>query len=142
MMVAPQRKPREYPAARKGHAGERHYAKTASKRSKSHKKTLQYRKFVVLVVIPVLLMLGSVYTHTVSAGLNNQGAVLTDQRDELWAEKEALEVEVSELSAPGRVRSLAREDLDMRAPAAGDMTAYYGEDGEQDARQQIQEESR
>lgn len=96
----------------------------------------------MLVVVPALLMLGSVYTHTVSTGLSNRGAVLTEQRDELRVEKEALEVEVSRLSAPDRVRPLAREDLNMRAPAAGDMTAYDGEDGEQDATQQTQEGAR
>lgn len=135
-MAAPQRNLHPDPPVRESAPGKRFPNK-----AKRRRESIRRRRFLVLVVVPVLLMLGSVYTHTVATGLGNRGAVLSEQRDELQAEREALEVEVSKLSAPDRVRSLARENLGMRAPAAEDMTVYTREDGEQDARQQIQEES-
>ncbi len=45
-------------------------------------------------------------------------------------EAERLEVKVSELSEPGRVRSLARRDLGMRDPSGRDLKTYSGSDGE------------
>jgi cell division protein FtsL len=93
----------------------------------------------MLVVLPVLLMLGSVYLHTVAANLGDQAAVMEENHAGLLVEKERLEVEVSQLSAPGRIRSMAREGLGMKSPGAGDMRSYDREDGEQDGGQEIQE---
>ena len=92
------------------------------------------------VVVPVVLMLGSIYLHTVSAGLESQVLELRGQRAILGAQEEKLDMRVSEASAPGRVRSLAREN-GLRSPAAENMEVYEVEDGTQDARQQIQEGS-
>jgi cell division protein FtsL len=96
----------------------------------------------MLVVLPVLLMLGSVYLHTVAANLGDEARALEERHAGLQVEKEKLEVEVSQLSAPGRIRSMARENLGMRVPGAEDMRAYDREDGEQDGGQEIQEGSR
>jgi cell division protein FtsL len=60
------------------------------------------------VVVPVLLMLGSVYLHTVSAGLEARTEGLQHELDAARAQGERLEVEVAELSAADRVRPLAR----------------------------------
>ena len=97
---------------------------------------------MVLVVLPVLLMLGSVYLHTVAADLGYKATALQEKHAGLLVEQETLEVEVSELSAPGRIRTMARENLGMRAPGAGDMRAYDREDGEQDVGQEVQEDPR
>ncbi len=102
---------------------------------------LRRRRFVFFVVVPVLLMLGSIYLHTMSAGLESRVSELQGQRAELGAQKERLEIDVSRASSPERVRSLAREN-GLRTPATGDLKVYKAEDGTQDARQQIQEGSR
>lgn len=100
---------------------------------------VQRRRFVALVVLPVLLMLGSVYLHTVAANFGDRAMALEEKHAGLLVEKETLEVEVSELSAPGRIRSMARENLGMRSPGAEDMRAYDREDGERHGGQEIQE---
>ena len=71
-------------------------------------------RFAILVMVPVLLMLGSVYLHTVSGGLESREAAMQEELDRTRASGERLEVEVAELSAADRVRSLAREKLGMR----------------------------
>lgn len=96
----------------------------------------QGRLFALLVIIPVLLMLGSVYMHTVSAGLEARTAGLEQQLDQARAEGERLEVEVAKLSAADRVRPLARERLGMRDAGSADLQVYRGdqrEDGNTDA---------
>ena len=82
-------------------------------------------------MVPMLLMLGSVYAHAVAAGLNGEVARLVEEKARAEAEAERLEVKVTELSGPGRIRSLAREDLGMRDPAGEDLRTYEsdGEDG-------------
>lgn len=75
----------------------------------------------VLVLVPVLLMLGSVYLHTVSGGLEGREAALQEELDGARASGERLEVEVAELSAAERVRSLAREKLGMRDAGSADL---------------------
>ena len=89
------------------------------------------RLFAVLVVVPVLLMLGSVYLHTVAAGLHGRVAGLEEGLDRARAEGQRLEVRVAELSRAGRIRPLAAEKLGMRAPSSGDLEVYgrEGEDG-------------
>ena len=88
------------------------------------------RDFLVLVVVPVALMLGSVYGHTEAAGLRGEAAGLAEEKARAEAEAERLEVRVTELSEPGRVRDLARRELGMRDPAGGDLKDYSGSDGE------------
>ncbi len=91
------------------------------------------RQFAVLVVVPVLLMLGSVYLHTVAADLDGRVAELEDGLDRARAEGQRLEVRVAELSRAGRIRPLAAETLGMRDPGSGDLRVYgrEGEDGTQ-----------
>jgi cell division protein DivIC len=88
----------------------------------------------VIVVLPVLLMLGSVYLHTVSAGLTGKVAGLEARLARAEAEGERLGVRVAELSGAGRIRTLAAEKLGMRDPRAADLEVYEsdGEDGTRD----------
>ena len=76
------------------------------------------------MVVPVLLMLGSVYLHTVSAGLGDKVAELEGLNSRAAAEREQLEVRVAELSRPGRIRPLAREKSNMRDPDGTDLKVY------------------
>src|SRR5215203_5592578 len=82
------------------------------------------RRFAVVVVIPVLLMLGSVYLHTVSAGLTDKAASLDERLAQVQAEGERLEVRVAELSRAGRIRSLAIEKLGMKDPGGANLEVY------------------
>ena len=81
------------------------------------------RRFAVVVVIPVLLMLGSIYLHTVSAGLAGRTASLEERLVQIRAEGERLEVRVAELSGADRIRPLAIEKLGMKDPG-GDLEVY------------------
>ena len=91
------------------------------------------RRFAVLVVVPVLLMLGSVYLHTVAVGLEGRVAELEKDLNGARAEGQRLEVKVAELSGADRIRPLAAEKLGMRAPGSEDLQVYgrVGEDGTQ-----------
>ena len=84
----------------------------------------------MLVVVPVLLMLGSVYVHTVASGLTAEAARLEEAKKEAEGEGERLEVKITELSEPGRIRALARGELDMRDPVGEDLETYDGSNGE------------
>lgn len=84
----------------------------------------------MLVVVPVLLMLGSVYLHTVSAGLGSRVAHLDERVAGAAAVAERLEVRVSELSSADRIRPLAEEKLGLRDPRGADLEVYGREDGE------------
>lgn len=90
-------------------------------------------RFAVLVVVPVLLMLGSVYLHTVSGNLESREAALQEELDGTRAAGERLEVEVAELSAADRVRSLARERLGMQDAGSANLEVLgeQREDGTQ-----------
>ena len=127
-MAAPQRR-REY-GAPAVEAPLRARPGGASRRAGSGAQAARRRAFLVLVVVPVALMLGSVYVHTTAAGLRGEAAVLVEEKARAEAEAERLEVKVTELSEPGRVRSLAERDLGMRDPASGDLKTYSGSDGE------------
>ena len=92
------------------------------------------RRFAMLVVVPVLLMLGSVYLHTVAAGLDSRAADLDVRLDRAREEGERLEVRVAELSGAGRIRALAAEKLGMHEPQSATMKVYgdRAEDGTND----------
>lgn len=113
--------------------------KTAERRRQLERR----RRFSVLVVVPVLLMLGSIYLHTVSAGLGAKVANLEERIGRAEARSEALGVQVSELSAPGRIRNLAEEDLRMKGPGGADMKVYGsdGEDGTENGGEGVSERS-
>jgi cell division protein FtsL len=88
-------------------------------------------RFAMLVVVPVLLMLGSVYLHTVATGLDTRAAKIDVRLDRAREEGERLEVRVAELSGAGRIRTLAAEKLGMHEPKSATMKVYGGkaEDG-------------
>jgi cell division protein FtsB len=100
--------------------------------SERHRAQGRKRRFAVLVVVPVLLMLGSIYLHTVSAGLEARAAALEQELDTARAQGERLEVDVAKLSAADRVRPLARDKLGMRDAGSADLEVINGgerEDG-------------
>jgi len=117
----------------------------APKRSPEHtlrrKAAGRRRRFALLVVVPVLLMLGSVYLHTVAAGLDARAAELGVQLGRAKDEGERLQVRVTELSGSARIRELAGK-LGMRQPDSGALKVYgdesrgEAEDGTQDGTQQ------
>jgi cell division protein FtsL len=87
----------------------------------------RYRRFAVVVVLPVLLMLGSVYLHTVSAGLSGRVASLEERVAQAQVRGERLEVRVAELSGADRIRPLATKKLGMQDPGGEDLKAYRAE---------------
>jgi cell division protein FtsL len=95
----------------------------------------------MLVVVPVLLMLGSVYLHTVAAGLDVRAAELGVQLDRVQDKGERLQVKVTELSGSARIRELAGK-LGMRQPETDSLRVNgkeprgKAEDGIQDGTQQ------
>jgi cell division protein FtsL len=83
---------------------------------------------VLMVLVVPVLMLGSVYVHTVAAELEGEANRLEEEKALAESEGERLEVQVTELSEPGRIRKLAKENLGMQDPGKDLMT--YGRDGE------------
>ena len=100
-------------------------------RSLEQKAAGRRRRFAMLVVVPVLLMLGSVYLYTVAAGLDTRTADLEVRLDRAREEGERLEVRVAELSGAGRIRALAAEKLGMHEPKSTTLKVYgdKAEDG-------------
>ena len=141
-MAAPQRH-EAWPATPGYRPGERRGTGKPARPSPQRKAAVHRRRFSMLVVIPVLLMLGSVYLHTVSADLGDQVAVLEEQHARAAAEKEKLDVRVSELTAPGRIRAEAQA-LGMKEPDSANLKVYEsnGEDGTQNGGEQAQENGR
>lgn len=92
------------------------------------------RRFAVIVVVPVLLMLGSIYLHTVSAGLAGEVAGLEERLAGAEAKGERLGVMAAERSGAERIRSLAANRLEMRDPRGQDLEVYdkVREDATQD----------
>src|SRR5215211_6787806 len=82
------------------------------------------RWFAMLVVVPALLMLGSVYLHTVAAGLDARAADLEFRLDRVREEGERLEVRVAELSGAGRIRDGAEEKFGMHEPKSAALKVY------------------
>lgn len=108
-------------------------------RRRGTRKRSPLRAFVALAVVPVLLMLGSVYVHATAAGLDGEAARLADEKARAAAEAERHEVKIAELSRPERVRSIAEGDLGMRDPDGEDLKTFDGSYGE-DATQGAEEE--
>jgi cell division protein FtsL len=92
----------------------------------------------MLVVVPVLLMLGSVYLHTVATALDTRAAELGVKLDRAGEEGERLKVRVAELSGAGRIRELAAEKLGMHEPDSNALKVYgnEAEDGTHDGEQE------
>jgi cell division protein FtsL len=96
------------------------------------------RRFAMLVVVPVLLMLGSVYLNTLAAGLDARTAELEVRLDRAREVGERLEVKVAELSGAERIVALAAEKLGMHEPKSTTLKVYgvRAEDGKNDGAQQ------
>jgi cell division protein FtsL len=92
------------------------------------------RRFAMLVVVPVLLMLGSVYLNTLAAGLDARVAELELRLDRAREVGERLEVKVAELSGAERIVALAAEKLGMHEPKSNTLKVYgvRAEDGKND----------
>jgi cell division protein FtsL len=92
----------------------------------------------MLVVVPVLLMLGSVYLHTVATGLESRATELGVNLDRAGDRGERLKVRVAELSGAGRIRELAAEKLGMHEPGSNVLKVYgsEAEDGTQNGAQE------
>ena len=103
-------------------------------RSLEQKAAGRRRRFAMLVVVPVFLMLGSVYLHAVAAGLDTRAAGLAAKLDRAIEEGERLEVRVAELSGAGRIRALAAKKFGMHEPESTTLKIYAdkAEDGKQD----------
>ncbi len=148
-MAAPQYRPRARlnearPIGWPPEQSPRRKAQGPAPRSSERRKQLQRRRrFSILVVVPVLLMLGSIYLHTISAGLGDKVASLQGRLDLAEAEGQKLDVEVARLSAPEKIRTRAREDLHMKDPGAADLNVYQkdGEDDNQIGKEKAQSES-
>ena len=82
------------------------------------------RRFAMIVVVPVLLMLGSVYLHTVAAGLDARAGDLEVKLDRVREAGERLEVRGAELSGAGRIRERATEKLGMHEPKSSALKVY------------------
>ncbi len=96
------------------------------------------RRFAMLVVVPVLLMLGSVYLNTLAAGLDARVAELDVRLDRAREVGERLEVKVAKLSGAERIRALAAEKLGMHEPKSTTLKVYgvRAEDGKNDGASQ------
>ena len=93
-------------------------------RSLKRKAAGRRRRFAMIVVVPVLLMLGSVYLHTVAGGLDARAEDLEVRLDRVREEGERLEVRVAELSGAGRIRDRAAEKLGMHEPKSSALKVY------------------
>jgi hypothetical protein len=130
-MAAPQRRYR--PPARPGPVSRPVEGKRPSGAVRQ-KEAARRRRFAVLVVVPVLLMLGSVYLHTISAALTGRTASLQERITQAQSRGERLEVRVAKLSGADRIRPLAGEKLGMQEPSGDDLKPYEPdrEDGTRD----------
>jgi hypothetical protein len=132
-MVTPQRRPQYRTAAGgsvRGRSEQRSAPAGPLKRAAERRRgVLRGQAFVALVLVPMLLMLGSVYLHTLAAGLKGETARFEEEKAGVESEGERLDVRVTELSDPGRVRALARKGLQMQDTGGNDL-ATYGNDGE------------
>jgi cell division protein FtsL len=80
-------------------------------------------------MVPVVLMLGSVYVHTAAVRLKGEADRLDEEKIRVESEGERLEVRVTELSGSARIRRLARDDLGMQDPSGKGLKTYES-DGE------------
>lgn len=143
----PQRRP---PGRGSGSPSQRNLRQRNLRQKKLRKRNLRRsearrrRSFIFIVLVPVLLMLGSVYLHTVAAETQRTTDALEENISEAAARREALGVREAELSGAERIRSAARDDLGMRDPGAKDFRAYSGdvEDGNSGGSEQRQGETR
>ncbi len=122
---------------------EKRAPKRAPDRTLRRKAAGRRRRFAIFVVVPVLLMLGSVYLHTVAAGLDTRAYEVGVKLDRAREEGERLEVRVTELSGSARIRERAKK-LGMQQPGSNALKVYKSkaEDGTQNGLRQKGGESR
>lgn len=138
-MAAPQRKYLERPYA---HPEERRTnRRSAGHGSRRKRASASHRRFLVLVVVPMLLMLGSIYLHTVAANLGTEAEQLKGRISQAGDDKQRLDLQVAQLSSPGRVIGIAQKKLDMRAPNGKNLQIYSnnGEDAKRNGGEQAKE---
>ena len=87
-------------------------------------------RVLAILLMPVLLMLGSVYVHTVAAAHSGEAARLEEEKARAEDEGERLEVKITELLEPGRIRTLARDRLQMQDPGGKDLWIQGSEGGD------------
>ncbi|MDN5697791.1 MAG: hypothetical protein L0G70_07430 [Rubrobacter sp.] len=111
-------------------------------RRRSNFDARRWRAFFLLVVVPVLLMLGSVYIHAAAASVSETVAGLEEEREMAEVQQENLDLRLTELTAPERIRSEAR-DLGLQEPT-GSVQVYgsQGEDGTDAAGRASEERAR
>lgn len=140
-MAAPQRRYRATLPTEPAWPAPSRAPQKSPERASRRKAAGRRRRFAMLVVVPVLLMLGSVYLHTVSAGLEARAADLGVELGRVQDKGERLQVRVTELSGSARIRELAGK-AGMRQPDSdalrvyGDESRGKAEDGKQDGTQQ------
>ncbi len=140
-MAAPQRRYRSALPTEPAWPVDERAAGRSLERTLRNKAAGRRRRFAMLVVVPVLLMLGSVYLHTVAAGLDARATELGVQLGRAQEDGERLQVKVTELSGSARIRELAGK-LGMSQPDSGALMVYgnesrgKAEDGTQDGKQQ------
>jgi cell division protein FtsL len=140
-MAAPQRRYRSALPTEPAWPVRERAARRSPERALRKKAAGRRRWFAMLVVVPVLLMLGSVYLHTVAAGLDARATELGVQLGRAKDEGERLQVKVTELSGSARIRELAGK-LGMSQPDSGAFKVYghesrgKAEDGTQDGTKQ------
>jgi cell division protein FtsL len=123
-MAAPQRRYRSALPTEPAWPVREPAARSSPERALRKKAAGRRRRFAMLVVVPVLLMLGSVYLHTVAAGLDARANDLEVRLDRVREEGERLEVRVAELSGAGRIRERAAEKLGMHEPQSPALKVY------------------
>ena len=84
----------------------------------SHQRTI----IIVLVVAVMASAIGSVYAKHESRKLFTELQELTIERDRLEVDWGKLQIEQSTWSTHARVEQMAREQMDMRAPAPGQIS--------------------
>ncbi|MEW6637334.1 MAG: hypothetical protein AB1425_11060 [Actinomycetota bacterium] len=101
---------------------------------------LRRRRFLVLVMVPFLLMLGSVYVHAWAGDLRERVAGLEERLSDASVEGERLEIRVAELSRAERIRRIASGELHMRDPRGSEMKVYGKENGEDGRPDEVRQE--
>ena len=138
-MAAPQRRYRAALPTEPAWPVHKRAPERSSERTLRKKAAGRRRRFAMLVVVPVILMLGSVYLHTVAAGLDAKAAELGVKLGRAQDEGERLEVRVTELSGSARIGKLA-QGMGMREPGSDALRVYgsgaKAEDGTHDETRQ------
>ena len=142
-MAAPQRRVRATLPTEPAWPLEKRAPGRPQERTLRRKAAGRRRLFAMFVVVPVLLMLGSVYLHTVAAGLDTRAAEVGVKLDRAREEGERLEVRVTELSGSARIRERAKK-LGMQEPGSNAMKVYgsKAEDGTRNGTRQEGGEAR